>query len=845
MPSRKRPKPRATTAAGKPRELEASRLRWTCKLSREDISKADKDAPLIGIIGQDRAIKALKLGITLYGPGYNVFVCGITGTGRATTVQQILNRIKGYCPLPPDRCYVHNFAKPDEPRLLSLPRGSGSQLRTDMAKFIKKIEPEIRRVLESDAHGRKREKIVAKYEGEGDRLIERFERRAEKHGFALKRVRDGGTSRPELFPVVAGQAIPMAEFETLSNEGKISRKSRLAILKKHEELRQSLEGTARQSRDLLARMEAEMADLERKEIRAALQDRADAIVARHPASDGGSVRSFLNGVLDELIAHHDLLRRVCLTAGPPAAAAAGGARASDDDDDTPSDRERLAAMLSRFEVNLIFDSRQHGDCPVVVETHPSYPRLFGYFEKTLDQSGHWTADFRHVRGGSLLAADGGYLVFTAEELFSEPEVWKQLKRTLTSRSLAILDEKTGSYVPSVTLKPQPIPIDVKVIMIGHRESYETLLENEPDFRKVFKVFADFDQEMDLNRKNLRQYAAFVRKVCAAEKLGELEPAAIAVVAEHGARKAGRQGKLSTRFGDIADVLREADYWKNQDGGGRRILARHVRTAIREARVRRSLAEDKMREMVKQELIFVDVTGSRVGQINGLVVEETGDHVFGLPARITATVSPGTTGIINIEREARLSGSTHTKGVLIIGGLLRERFGATKPVTLTASLAIEQSYGGIEGDSASSTEVYALLSALSGLPARQGIAVTGSVDQKGDIQPVGGINEKIEGFYKACVAKGIRSDQGVIVPRANIPDLMLDDEVVDAVRRGKFHIYPVSTVEEGIEILTGVAAGQRDADGRYPAGTVMGLVDERLDRFGEAVRRYSSATRIEC
>jgi len=841
MPSRK-PRGRASrAAAARPRELAADRLRWSCRLTRQDLSRADRDASLIGIIGQDRAIKALKLGIRLYGPGYNVFVCGLTGTGRATTVQQILNKIKGYCPLPPDRCYVHNFAKPDEPRLLSLPRGSGHQLRADMERFVRKIEPDVRRVLESEAHARRRERVAAKYEHEGDRLIERFERRAERQGFALKRVRDGETSRPELFPIIEGQAVAMSELDAMTSAGKLSRRKRQTIVSKHEELRLSLEGTARQSRDLLARMETEIAELERKDVRSVLQDRLDAVAGRHPGETRAIVSGFLREALDEVIAHLDLLKRVSLAgrasgvASPPT----GGTVEPDEGEEGSDDRSKAAALLGRLGVNLVFDSRRHGDCPVIVETHPTYPRLFGYFEKSVDPSGHWTADFRHVRGGSLLAADGGYLVVTAEDLFSETEVWKQLKRTLTSRSLAILEEKTAGYVPTVTLKPQPIPIDVKVILIGHRDTYESLLEEEPDFKKIFKVFADFDQEMDLTPKNLRQYAAFVRKLCATESLGDPDPGAVAAIAEYGARRAGRQGKLSTRFGDIADVLREASYWKGRDGTGRRILARHVRSAIREARVRRSLPEDKLYEMIHQEQILIDVKGTRVGQVNGLVVEEVGGHAYGLPARITATVSPGTSGVINIEREARLSGSAHTKGVLIIGGFLRERFGASKPVTVTASLAFEQSYVGIDGDSASSTEVYALLSALSGIPIRQGIAVTGSVDQKGDIQPVGGINEKIEGFYKACADRGLRGDQGVVVPEANVGDLMLDEEVVEAVRRRRFHIVPVRRVEEGIEALTGVPAGRMDAEGRYPAGTVMALADERLALFNEAVRLYGA------
>jgi predicted ATP-dependent protease len=830
MAARRKGPARGAVKSRRGAELAASQLRWSCRPSDPALRAGRRAHTLIGIIGQERAIRALSLGIRLYGPGYNVFVCGITGSGRASTVQKILDKIKHSCPLPPDRCYVHNFAKPDEPRLLELPRGLGPRLRSDMKRFARELRDSIASILESTGHTRRRERIMSRYEVEGDRLIERFERRAQKEGFALKRVRDGQVTRPELFPVLEGQALPLTDLEKMVLEGKVPQRRAEVILKNYQELRQTLEMTARRSRELLSRMETEISDLERREVRAHVQERVQGLLEGYPGAARDRVGAWLSEAVEDLVGRLDLFRRRADTTGSqePAGEAEPPANGAG--------QLTLAGLLNRLQVNVIYDARRHAECPVIVETHPTYRRLFGYFERTMHASGFWSTDFTRIRPGSLLQADGGYLVVTAEDLFSQRDIWMELKRSLINRSLAILDDNSGTAVPTVSMRPEPIPINVKVIMIGQRESYELLVENEPDFRKMFKVLADFDEEMDRNDRTLRQYASFVRRICSEEGLGDLEPAAVAAVAEHGARRAGRQDKLSARFGEIADLVREADYWRMQEGQGRRVLARHVRQAIREASRRAGHIEEKLRDMVRLGQIRVELKGRRAGQINGLVVHETGDRVFGLPARITATVSPGTAGIINIEREAALSGRTHTKGVLIIGGFLREIFGRNHPITLTASVAFEQSYGGVEGDSASAGEVLALLSALSDAPLDQGIAVTGSIDQKGDIQPVGGINEKVEGFFKVCEMMGLDGRQGVIIPDSNRGDLMLDEDVVEAVRRGRFHVYPVRFVGEALEILTGMPAGEPDAHGRFPEGTLLRRVVERLERYIEQVRR---------
>jgi ATP-dependent Lon protease len=814
-------KSNGAAARKKFRELTASELRWSCEPSEYDLTVPETESRLIGIIGQDRAIRAMKMGIELYSPGYNVFVCGITGTGRTTTVKRILDNIKSSCPLPLDRCFVHNFRQPDKPRLIVLPRAKSREFRKEMSRFRKEMATAIQRILESDEHVKRREKILKRSEQEGDRLIEKFERRVEKEGFALKRVREGNISRPELFPMVGGQAVSMSDIEKLAQEKKLSETQVKTLGKRYQTLRGDLDVVARESRKILTKMENEIGALEREQVRAALEEPARAIIERH---DSKAIEGYLHEGINHVAERLEAFRPQPSSDTAKDGGSAEGALERQD-------------ILALFEVNVVLDNTGREQCPVVVESLPTYRRLFGYFEREADRAGVWKSDYRKIRGGSLLQADGGYLVLNAEDLFSQRGVWQHLKRTLVNRTLEIVEEETPLQIPATSLTPEPIPINIKVILIGDNRTYYTLYNHDVDFRKIFKVFADFDFEMDLNRKTLRQYAAFVGKMCQDEGLGPFDPAAVAAVAEYGARKAGRQGKLTARFGEISDLLREADYWRRKEGDSR-VSAKHVRAATREAEQRSNMWEEKIREMIEKGIITIEVKGARTGQINGLTVHDTGAHMYGLPVRITAAAAPGDTGIINIEREAHLSGSTFDKGVLIIGGYFREVFGRNKPVTFAASVAFEQSYGGVDGDSASSSEIYALLSAISGVPLQQGIAVTGSVDQKGTVQPVGGINHKIEGFFEVCRLKGLTGEQGVMIPEGNVGDLMLKDEVVEAVRKKRFHIWPVKTVEEGVELLAGVPAGDRRKDGTFPEGTLYAMVDRRLTEIAEMVRKYT-------
>jgi predicted ATP-dependent protease len=489
-----------------------------------------------------------------------------------------------------------------------------------------------------------------------------------------------------------------------------------------------------------------------------------------------------------------------------------------------------------YGVNVILAHNEHDTSPVIFETTPTYANVFGTIQRTYDARGGWSSDFMDLRAGSVLRADGGFLIMYALEALSEPGVWRALKRTLNHGRLEIQPIDVLFPFGTTAIKPEPIEINTKIILIGDRELYELLYEYEGDFRKIFKVRAEFDEEMPMQDEVIAQYAGRLRKLSEEEGLCPFDRTAVAAMLEYGVRLAGRRNKVTTRFVDIADLAREACYAAGEAGESP-VNARHVRLALDSKVARHNLVETRIREMIEEGTLLIDVAGTRVGQVNGLSVHEIGGYTFGKPVRITATAALGKAGLINIERESNLSGRLHDKGMHIIAGYLRSRFAQDKPLSLAASLCFEQSYSGVDGDSASSTEVYALLSALSGVPLRQDVAVTGSVNQQGDIQPIGGVNEKIEGFYDVCRVKGWTGTQGVIIPVENVEDLMLREDVIVAVASESFHIFPVAKVEEGVEILTGVKAGARDSAGKCETGTIYALADQRLRKMATTLKQY--------
>jgi ATP-dependent Lon protease len=492
--------------------------------------------------------------------------------------------------------------------------------------------------------------------------------------------------------------------------------------------------------------------------------------------------------------------------------------------------------FTEYQVNVLVDNSETQKAPIIVETTPNYRNLFGTIERVVERSGIWKTDFTHIKAGSFLRASGGFLIFNALEALVEPGVWPALKRTLKNQVMEVQTYDPFYLFATSALKPEPIECNTKVIMIGDTYLYHLLYNLDDDFKKIFKIKADFDSVMNKDTEKIQQYASFIRKICDEEKLRPFDKTGIGAVVEYGVRLAGRQKKLSTRFHLIADLLKEASYWAVKDGS-EVVKERHVDLAIEKKIHRVNLIEEKIQEMIDDGTILIDSDGMVVGQVNGLSIYNLGDYMFGKPSRITAKTSMGKAGIINIEREAEMSGPTHNKGVYILAGYLRGKYAQDKPLTMSASICFEQSYSGVDGDSASSTEIYALLSSLSGLPLRQDIAVTGSVNQKGEIQPIGGVNEKIEGFFDVCKAKGLTGKQGVMIPCLNIGDLMLRKDVVAAVKEGKFHIYSVETIDQGIEILTGVEAGERTEDGRFKEGSVNDLVDKKLRELGTKIKEF--------
>jgi len=809
-------------AAGKrrhPLEVPADRLRWHCVPSSLGIAHIEEVTPLKEIIGQDRALRALHIGLEMKHVGYNVFVTGSSGTGRTTSIKQLLHGLAEQPASLTDKCYVHNFRDPDSPLMITLPAGQGTAFKKDMAAFLSEMMKAIPAVFDSRRYADQRKDTLGHFQDRQRSVLREFEKRVREKGFEVIQVQGGTGSRPEIAPLIDGNPASMEQMHARIQTGENTEENFKAMAEEHILLEKQMDLVMREMRNIERKAKRSLDELNHKIVVPVVEELLEDVRQRY---ESPRITTFLGDVERSIIEN---VARFHTHEEPQQALMSLGAGKDEDE-------------FLEYQVNVIVDNSNVKGVPVVIETNPRYKNLFGTIERVVDRNGIWRSDFSRVKAGSMLKADGGVLVLNATDALSEPGVYTTLKRVLRNRQIEIQSLEQGFFGASSALKPEPIDLNVKVIMIGDASVYHLLFALDDDFKKIFKIRADFDSEMANDGKSISSYLSFIKTLCEREELLPFEVSAAAEVIEYGARLAGQQNKLSTRFSALADILREASYWASGEKA-ERVTAAHVRKAIDERIERLRLLEDKIQEMILDGSILIDSSGEVVGQVNGLSVYSFGETEFGRPTRITAKTAMGRGGIINIEREAAMSGPTHNKGVLILSGYLLSRYAQDKPLVLSASIAFEQSYTGVDGDSASSTEIYAILSSLANLPLRQDIAVTGSVNQHGKIQPIGGVNQKVEGFYDVCHARGLTGQQGVLIPAQNVKDLMLRHDVVDAIRAGKFHLYAIDSIDQGIEILTGKKAGTRSASGKFTPGSVHAKVDAVLKRFARTNKSFEA------
>lgn len=793
-------------------EVPVGKLRWRFEPGKLKIKSFDDIKPSKEIIGQERALRALRLGLEMKHFGYNVFVAGFSGTGRTTTIKRLLKEFEDKKTDLSDFCYVHNFDNPDQPILVQIKAGEGSALKKEMADFLDDLLKDIPAVFESKRYQEERKKILEHFQSRQRTVLKEFEKQVKAKGFEVVQVQVGTTMRPDVVPVINDVPVNFEQIDTMIQQGEITRERVEELYQGRRNLESQMEIIMREMRNIERKLNESIDELGVKSVLPIVREHVENICKKFSCQN---LTRFM-----EKLEEHILSNLNRFNPHPPSQQVLLGEQAP------PGEDEFL-----EFKVNVVVDNSKTEGVPIIIETNPRYKNIFGTIEREVDKNGMWHSNFMMIKAGSLLKANGGYLILNALDTLVEPGVWQTLKRNLRNQQLEIQSVETGMFGTTSALKPQPIKLDVKVVMIGDVYIYSLLYEADDDFKKIFKVRADFDVVMDKNKSTINNYLNFIKMISEEEKLKAFDNSAICEVLEYGVRLAGSKKKLSTRFDLIANVLRESNYWAMKDKA-EKITVKHVRKALDEKAFRLKMIEEKIQEMILDGTILIDSKGSVVGQVNGLSVYDFGEYVFGKPSRITVTTAMGKAGVINIEREAELSGPTHNKGVYILSGYLRSKYAQNKPLVMSASVAFEQSYSGVDGDSASSAEIYAILSSLSGIPLRQDIAVTGSVNQRGEIQPIGGINEKIEGFFDICKARRLTGKQGVLIPYQNIDDLMLRHDVIEEVKNGKFHIYAIKTIDEGIELLTGIPAGKKLKNGNYPEGTIHYFVDRRLTEFAK-------------
>ena len=787
------------------RKLDVDDLAWSCPDDWLTSSDSRGIAPASSIVGQDRAVEAIEFGLNMPGIGYNIFITGLSGTGRLTTIKRFLEQADGDATVPDDVCFVHNFRNSEEPRALFLEAGAGRRLRDGMLRLVDELAADLPKIANDKEFRVRMERAVAGFQHRERDIIEKFDREVREAGFSMVQIQAGPITRPEIMPVIEEEPTPVDELVPLVEDGKLSEDQVKGFKATHHTLSEKLRDVFDRVGELRQNAQEEIERVRRELLHPTFKE-----AVRRVLVDVTDERA--KPYLDEV--QEDLEDSVEVFVA--------------DESEPGVDR------FIRWRVNLAVDNSDLDGRPVVMETEPTYSNLFGTIERSMLPSDDTTTSLMRIRAGSLLRANGGYLVVNAEDILMEPRVWPGIKRALRYRRVQI-QALESLMLGAALLKPEPVPLNVKVVVIGDRNIYDLLYRRDSDFSKIFKVLADFDSVIQRTPDHAADILSVLRRVAGDEGLLPLDQSGMAAMLEQAVHLGGWRRRFSSRFSDLTDLQREAEYQARKAGA--EAITRHHVAAAETARSRRhGLSEDRTHEVIADGVVHVETDGSVVGQVNGLAVYDLGHHRFGKPSRITARVGLGREGVINVERQAGLSGPIHDKGLSILTGFLRGTFARRIPLTMACSVTFEQSYGGIDGDSASSTEIYAILSALAEVPLKQSIAVTGSVDQYGRIQAIGGVNEKIEGFYRVCKAQGLTGDQGVMIPASNAPDLHLSAEVVEAVREKRFSVWAVESIEDGIELLTGVAAGEWSDEDGWTADGVYARCQARLEDMVRLMRR---------
>ena len=786
----------------KKNELNYTDLKMTCDPNLFSFKTTDELEPIRTGIGQDRGIKALEFGIKVDVKGYNLYIEGPGGVGKTMYTKHYLDSISKKRRTPNDWCYIYNFDNPNEPIAVSLPAGQGKEFKESMDGFIKEIKKDIKKTFNADDFEKEKALIKQEFENKRAILLEELNSQAEKNNFHVKSAQNG----IYMMPIVDGKTIEEEEFEKLDENIKKQYEEKAVIVQEQiMEVIGKIKQIERAADQKITEWQSNIALL-------TVNVHINFIKSKYKRNK--KINKFLNDV------KQDVLKNIPVFLAEDSA--------NQQHQQGPSIAKPVDPCLN-YRVNLFIDNSNKEGAPVIMDSNYSYHNIFGKLEYE-NYFGALKTDHTMLKPGLLHQANGGYIMFQVRDLLSNVQCYEALKKALRIKELGIenvADQRSSMVI--VSLKPEPIPLDLKVILIGNSDIYHTLLAMDSDFKKLFKIKVEFEDDAPITEENVNKLARFVRGYCEQEELPPLDKYAMAKIVEYASKISGSNEKISTRFNDLSQIIGEAATWA-QMAKSKVVTKEFVDKALFERIERVKKYDSKYMEMIKENSLLINTSGSQVGEINGLTIMTIGDYTFGKPAKITVNTYTGKTGIVNIEREVELSGSSHSKGVLILTGYLGEMFAQDIPLCLTASICFEQLYNGVDGDSASSTELYGLLSSLSGIPISQSIAVTGSVNQKGQIQPIGGVNEKIEGFFQICKMRGLDGSHGVMIPVQNVKNLQLSDEVIEAVKNKKFHIYSVSTIEEGIEVLTGVPAGRKDKNGKFPAGTINYLVYEKLKKY---------------